>query len=105
MPRRLRGLAPRDILPPDSRLQNRIKGRGDGVDNELLRTLKAYYYACISFVDNQVGRILQALEETGRLGNALILFTSDHGEFLGDYGCVGKRSMLDAAGVTGKRTP
>ncbi|MGI6381571.1 MAG: sulfatase [Anaerolineae bacterium] len=51
----------------------------------------------VSFIDYQVGRILQALEETDQLENTLILYTSDHGEFLGDYGCFGKRSMLNAA--------
>ena len=59
--------------------------------------MKAYYYACISFIDYQVGRILDALEETGQLDNTLILYTADHGEFLGDYDCFGKRNMLNPA--------
>ena len=80
-----------------NKVQNRYKYRDHGIDDNLLRAMKAYYYACISFVDFQVGRILAALEETGRLDDTLILFTSDHGEFLGDYHCFGKRSMLDAA--------
>ncbi|MEX2680455.1 MAG: sulfatase [Candidatus Sigynarchaeota archaeon] len=80
-----------------NRFQNRYKYRDNGLDNNLLRVMKAYYYACISFIDCQIGRILAALEETGQLDNTLILFTSDHGEFLGDYNCFGKRSMLDAA--------
>jgi choline-sulfatase len=80
-----------------NRFQNRYKYRDNGTDDNLLRAMKAYYYACISFIDYQVGRLLVALEEGGQLANTLILFTSDHGEFLGDYGCFGKRSMLDAA--------
>jgi len=80
-----------------NRFQNRYKYRDNGLDNNLLRVMRAYYYACISFIDFQVGRILAALEEMGQLDNTLILFTSDHGEFLGDYDCFGKRSMLDAA--------
>jgi|YNPNPStandDraft_1061719.scaffolds.fasta_scaffold28005_2 arylsulfatase len=80
-----------------NRFQNRYKYRDNGLDNNLLRVMKAYYYACISFVDFQIGRILAALEERGQLDDTLILFTSDHGEFLGDYNCFGKRSMLDAA--------
>ncbi|MCD6519139.1 MAG: sulfatase-like hydrolase/transferase [Anaerolineae bacterium] len=80
-----------------NRVQNRYKYRDNGIDNNLLRVMKAYYYACISFIDYQIGRMLQALEEAGQLENTLILFTSDHGEFLGDYNCFGKRSMLDAA--------
>lgn len=78
-----------------NRLQNRYKYRDQGIDNNLLRNIKAYYYAAISFVDYQVGRILEVLEETGQLDNTLIVFTSDHGEYLGDYHCFGKRSMHD----------
>ena len=77
--------------------QNRYKYRDNGIDDNLLRVIKAYYYACISFVDYQVGKMLSALEDAGQLDNTLIIYTSDHGEFLGDYGCFGKRSMLDSA--------
>jgi len=80
-----------------NRHQNRYKFRDQGIDNNLLRCMKAYYYACVSFIDYQVGKMLGALEETGRLDDTLIIFTSDHGEFLGDYDCFGKRSMLDCA--------
>ncbi len=80
-----------------NRHQNRYKYRDNGIDNNLLRVMKAYYYACISFIDSQVGRMLKALEKTNQLENTLIMYTSDHGEFLGDYNCFGKRSMLDAA--------
>lgn len=80
-----------------NKVQNRYKYRDNGIDNNLLRAMKAYYYGCISFIDYQIGRMLAALEERGLLDNTLILFTSDHGELLGDYHCFGKRSMLDAA--------
>ncbi len=79
-----------------NRFQNRYKYRDQGIDRNLLRCLKAYYYAAISFIDFQVGRLLAALEETGQLDETLILFTADHGELLGDYYCFGKRSMHDA---------
>jgi arylsulfatase A-like enzyme len=78
-----------------NRLQNRYKYRDQGLDQHLLRLMKAYYYACISFVDYQIGRLLTTLERTGQLDRTLIVFTSDHGEFLGDYACFGKRSMHD----------
>jgi len=80
-----------------NRVQNRYKWRDHGIDHNLVRTIKAYCYATISFVDYQVGRILAALEETGQLDNTLIIFASDHGEYLGDYNCFGKRAMHDAA--------
>lgn len=75
--------------------QNRTKYRGEGYDVMLMRTIKAFYYASISFIDYQIGRILESLGDD--LDNTLVIFTSDHGELLGDYGCVGKRCMLDAA--------
>lgn len=78
-----------------NRYQNRYKYRDRGFDLNLIRQIKAYYYACISFVDFQVGRILQALEEADALDQTLVLFASDHGEHLGDLGCFGKRSMHD----------
>ena len=80
-----------------NKVQNRYKGRDQGIDNNLMRNMKAHYYACISFIDFQVGRILESLEKTGQLDNTLILLGSDHGDLLGDYNCVGKRSMHDSA--------
>ena len=80
-----------------NRTQNRYKWRDNGTDLNLIRCMRAYYYAAISFVDFQIGRILKTLEKSGELDNTLILFSADHGEYLGDYGCVGKRSMHDVA--------
>ena len=80
-----------------NRVQNRYKGRSSGTDRNLFRCMIAYYYACISFVDYQLGRLLEALEQTGQLDNTMILFACDHGDFMGDYGCVGKRSWHDAS--------
>jgi choline-sulfatase len=80
-----------------NRHQNRYKYRDQGIDRNLVRTLRAFYWACVSFIDYHVGRVLECLESRGWLDNTLILFTSDHGEFLGDYDCFGKRSMLDSA--------
>lgn len=80
-----------------NRLQNRYKYRDQGWDLNLIRTLRAAYYACVSFVDYHAGRILQYLHEDGVLENTLVIFTSDHGELLGDFASFGKRSILDAA--------
>jgi choline-sulfatase len=94
---------PLPFLPPGheelllhvNKFQNRYKRRARGCDLQLMRMMRAYYYACVSFIDFQVGRILAALEETKQLDNTLILFSTDHGELLGDYGSVGKRSYHD----------
>ncbi len=53
-------------------------------------TLKAAYYAMIKLIDDQVGRVLDALEETGQREKTLVIYTSDHGETLGDHGLIKK---------------
>ena len=54
------------------------------------RRVQALYYAMIAQIDDQFARILQALEETGQRDNTVIVFTSDHGEALGDHGLMYK---------------
>ena len=43
------------------------------------------YYASITFIDEQIGRILKALKDSGRYDNTLIVFFADHGDMLGDH--------------------
>lgn len=50
------------------------------------RSVRAAYLAMVSLIDDQVGRIIEALEETGQLSRTLLIFMSDHGEMLGDHG-------------------
>ena len=54
------------------------------------KDIQAKYYAMIAQIDDQFARILQALEESGQRENTVIIFTSDHGETLGDHGLVAK---------------
>ena len=53
------------------------------------------YYAIISHLDEQIGKILNALDETGNSKNTYIFFTSDHGLSVGKHGLMGKQSMFD----------
>ena len=55
------------------------------LDPELMRQAQVGYYACLTHLDHQIGRILQALEQEGILNDTIILFCSDHGELLGDH--------------------
>ena len=54
------------------------------------KTLQAAYYAMIKLIDDVLGRILETLEETGQRERTVIIFTSDHGEMLGDHGLIQK---------------
>ena len=46
----------------------------------------ACYYGMVSLMDHHIGRILDALEANGALENTIVVFSSDHGDFLGDHG-------------------
>lgn len=53
--------------------------------NEYARHSKRYYYANITFIDEQIGRVLQTLKDKGMYDNSLIIFVSDHGDMMGDH--------------------
>ena len=65
-----------------------------------LQDITAIYFGMISAVDLQVGRILSKLEETGLAEDTIIIFISDHGEWLGDHGLLlkARSSMTDCCG-------
>jgi arylsulfatase A-like enzyme len=56
------------------------------VDEAQLRKDMAIYYGMISFMDQQIGRILDSLEVLGIADNTLVVFTTDHGHFMGQHG-------------------
>ena len=59
---------------------------GSGIiSDKALRRARAAYYGCITQIDHQIGRLLQALEEYNSLKNSIVIFTADHGELLGDH--------------------
>jgi len=53
------------------------------------------YYAIITHLDAQIGRILDALEASGKSENTYVVFTSDHGLAVGQHGLMGKQNMYD----------
>lgn len=59
-----------------------------------LRWVRAAYWAMCDLIDAQVGRILQALTESDQCDHTLVIFTSDHGELLGDHGFTWKGPFL-----------
>lgn len=71
-----------------------------GIDIQSARRARAAYYALCSFVDAHVGRVLAALTESGVEDQTLVVYTSDHGEMLGDHELWWKSAMYEpSAGV------
>ncbi len=81
---------------PTSTLAEENRLLGDLPRPAYVRRMREAYFASISFVDEQIGRVLEMLETTGLTDNTLVLFTSDHGELLGDYGLYQKWLPYDA---------
>lgn len=62
--------------------------------DEQLREIIANTYGQISLIDHQVGRMMIALEETGQAENTVVIYTTDHGDWLGEHGLILKGPML-----------
>jgi len=68
-----------------------VAGQGGGADYRTVtetdaRLGRAYYYTMVKLIDQQMGRILATLDQLGLRDNTLVIFTTDHGELLGDHG-------------------
>lgn len=91
---------PRNFLADHPFDHGNYKGR-DEVLFEWPRTKKmvrdelTVYYAVISHMDAQIGKIVTALKQTGQYENTIVIFASDHGLGVGSHGLRGKQSMYD----------
>lgn len=91
----------REAYPPDKldvgsrkgQAANYLGGRRDA------GAIKAHYYALITHIDEWVGHLVDTLEKTGQRENTVIVFTSDHGEMLGDHGLIYKGCRFYEGGV------
>lgn len=63
---------------------------------EQLRRLRAHYDGNVTLIDEQLGRLIETLDESGYLENCVLIFMSDHGDNLGEHGLSQKWSMYDA---------
>lgn len=63
-------------------------------DSDLTETMRYYYASIEGMVDLQVGRLMSALESKGLLENTIVLFVSDHGDFMGQHRAVRKAMFL-----------
>jgi iduronate 2-sulfatase len=79
---------------PEAALASRKKEQ-DQMSDALRRQAVQAYYASISFMDAQVGRVVAALDRLGLADNTIIVFTSDHGYHMGEHGLWQKRSLFE----------
>jgi choline-sulfatase len=70
---------------------------GGEFDEETVRRAIAAYYGLVTFTDRQIGRVLEALQGAGLTDSTRIMYTSDHGEMLGDFGKWGKSCMYEGS--------
>lgn len=81
---------------------NGNKGTWNGVDYTEFTTahkkkIRAHYAGLVKQIDEKIGDILDALRETGQLDNTVIIFSSDHGDYLGDHGLIGKGTYYESS--------
>ena len=80
-----------DVIPSDmDGKPDWIKQRGLGLSSEAVTEAQRQYCAAIELIDDQVGVILAALARRGQREKTYIVFSSDHGEMLGDFGLYSK---------------
>jgi choline-sulfatase/uncharacterized sulfatase len=94
---------PQDIVLPDNAfdfLENRFAGKPKFIQEKVakssypladpnpdrLKRVIASYYALITVIDMEIGRVLDKLQEMGELDNTVIVYVADHGDFAGEHG-------------------
>ncbi|MBT3272831.1 MAG: sulfatase-like hydrolase/transferase, partial [Spirochaetales bacterium] len=73
------------LHPFHKRSLKRMGVNGDPLDPQMIRQVRATYFAMITFLDHQIGRILKLLDESGMWEDTVVIYTADHGEMLGEH--------------------
>lgn len=63
----------------------------------ILKAIKAQYCGQVKCIDDNVGKILASLEENGLYENTIVVFTTDHGEYMGEHGLMSKNNLYESA--------
>lgn len=93
------GVDPSISLHASGELLRNYGGHPDGrtVDDGYARALRLAYRSSVSYVDAQIGRVLRALERSGRAAHTIVVIWGDHGWHLGDHGIWGKHTLFERA--------
>lgn len=68
---------------------------------EVSKEMISAHFACMSFIDDQIGRVIQTLKETGQYENTVIVLWTDHGNMIGEHGIWSKGPLLEDAVSSG----
>ncbi len=90
-------MAREDLDNHSRRLYDHIGVAEAGMTDDDVRVARHAYYGAVSYVDDQVGDLLEALRVAGFADDTIVVFLSDHGEALGERGLWFKRSFFDCA--------
>ncbi|MCZ6636193.1 MAG: sulfatase-like hydrolase/transferase [bacterium] len=99
---------PIDKIDLPATWQDDLEGRPDYLKNDVgrlpldinetgFRTMIAHYFALITHIDDQVGRLIDRLQSLGLAENTIVTFISDHGEMLGEHHAIQKRMFWEAS--------
>jgi len=93
---------PPNYLPEHPFDQGDSKGRDEILapfprTREDVQVHRREYYALLSYMDHQLGRILDALEKSGQRDNTYVIITGDHGLAVGEHGLMGKQNLYDCS--------
>ena len=123
VPKRFLDLYPVDEMPlppgwegegwashPAYRHLRRLERLPDRMDPHMLRQVAAGYFGLVSYLDEQLGKVLATVDELGIGNTTRMIYTSDHGEMFGAHGLFGKRMLYEASAgvpliVAGPDTP
>jgi choline-sulfatase len=86
-----------DLHPHERRLRAVCAMEDGTLTDDQARAARRAYYGAISFVDNQIARLLSVLRDTDRLDDTVVIVTSDHGEMLGERGAWYKMSFYEGS--------
>ncbi len=90
-------MAREDLDAHSQRLFDHIGVAEAGMTEENIRVARHAYYGAVSFIDDQVGALMDTLRVAGLADNTIVVLLSDHGEALGERGLWFKRSFFDCA--------
>jgi len=90
---------------PDAFIEGNVKGNlgtWNGVDyseftDEHKAKIRAHYAGLVKGIDDKVGKMIDALKATEKWDNTIVIFCSDHGDYLGDHGLIGKGTYYESS--------